>query len=154
VCVAADPIVFTHDGLLPEYRVFAYILSAISILGMSAWLIWGKRLGWIAAPLGGLFVAGSFISFVVGMLILPLSLFALLLLIGFLGLTPLFSGLVYFRNGIRAINASTASLDESVVWRTAVLSAMLALVVPYVANANTSPAQGRSAIKRMWGITD
>ena len=140
ICVAADPIVFTQYGMLSEYKVFAHMLSATSILAMAAWLLWGERLGWLAAPLGGLFIAGSFISFVVGVILLPYSVMGMFFMIGFLGFTPLLSGLVYLRNGLRAINASAASLDEGSVWRAAILTAMLALVIPYVANANLSPA--------------
>ena len=145
ICVAADPVVFTGHGLLAEYKLFAYTLSATSILGMAAWLLWREKLGWLAAPLGGLFVAGSFVSFVVGVILLPFSLFGLLLVIGFLGFTPLFSALVYLRNGIRAINASAGALDENSVWRAAILTAMLALVIPYVANATLMPAKSKVA---------
>jgi hypothetical protein len=42
ICVAADPIVFRgfEGGLLATYRPFAYILSFISILSMTAFLLW------------------------------------------------------------------------------------------------------------------
>src|SRR5690348_744230 len=56
ICVAADPIVFVEDGFLPGFSVFAHILSAVSIFSMASWLLWGKRLGWLGAPLGGLFL--------------------------------------------------------------------------------------------------
>ena len=154
LCAAADPIVFTQDGILGEYKVFAHMLSATSIMAMAAWLLWGQRLGWLAAPLGGLFIAGSFVSFVVGVLLLPYSFFGMFFMIGFLGFTPLFSGLVYLRNGLRALNASSAHLDENSVWRAAVLTAMLALVIPYVANANFSPGADRDEVRRDWGLAD
>jgi len=154
LCAAADPIVFTQGGMLGEYKVFAHMLSATSIMAMAAWLLWGQRLGWLAAPVGGLFIAGSFVSFVVGVLLLPYSFFGMFFMIGFLGFTPLFSGLVYLRNGLRALNASSAHLDENSVWRAAVLSAMLALVIPYVANANFSPAADRDEVRRDGGLAD
>lgn len=135
VCVAADPIVFRNNGLLSDYRPFAYILSAVSIMAMAAWLLWGNRLGWLAAPLGGLFVAGSFVSLIVGVILFPFSLIGLLILIGFLGFTPLFSGIVFLRNGFRAIYAAQDILEERVVWQSAVLAALFALVIPLVINA-------------------
>jgi hypothetical protein len=136
ICAAADPIVFTRNGVLAEYTVFAYTLSATSIMAMTAWLLWGEKLRWLGAPLGGLFIAGSFVSFVVGVILLPFSLMGMFYLIGFLGFTPLVSALVYLRNGLRALNVSAQSLDDGLVWRAAILTAMLALIIPYVANAN------------------
>ena len=154
ICAAADPFVFVENGMLGDYKVFAHMLSATSIMAMAAWLLWGQRLGWMAAPLGGLFIAGSFVSFVVGVLLLPYTLIGMFFMIGLLGFTPLLSGLVYLRNGLRAINASGEHLDENSVWRTAVLAAMLALVIPYVANANFSPATNREEVRRHWNLAD
>ena len=154
ICAAADPIVFTQNGMLGEYKVFAHMLSATSIMAMAAWLLWGGRLGWAAAPLGGLFIAGSFVSLVVGAILLPYSLMGMFFMIGFLGFTPLLSALVYLRNGLRAINASSEHLDEGFVWRAAVLTAMLALVIPYVANANLSPAARRAAVRQHSVLVD
>lgn len=154
ICAAFDPIVFTHDGMLGEYKVFAHILSATSIMAMAAWLLWGERLRWVAAPLGGLFIAGSFISFIVGVILLPYSLMGLFFMIGFLGFTPLLSGLVYLRNGIRAVRTSTDHLDDNSVWQAAVLTAMLALVIPYVANAQMPVAANREEIRRAWSLID
>lgn len=137
VCVAADPIVFRDQGLLDEYRPFAYLLSSVSIMAMAAWLLWGKRLGWLAAPLGGLFITGSFVSFIVGVILFPFSLIGLLLLIGFLGFTPIFSGLVFLRNGFRAIYAAQDCLEDRLVWQSAVLAALFALIIPFVINARS-----------------
>jgi hypothetical protein len=154
ICAAADPIVFTEGGILGEYKVLAHILSATSIMAMAAWLLWGERLGWVAAPLGGLFVAGSVVSFVVGVLLLPYSLIGMFFVIGFLGFTPLFSGLVYLRNGLRALNGSRAYLDDNSAWRAAVLAAMFALVIPYVANARFSPAADPEEVSRDQGLAE
>jgi hypothetical protein len=138
ICFAADPIVFKGVGLLGEYRPFAFLLSAASILSMSAWLLWGRRLGWVAAPLAGFFIAGSFISFIVGIILLPLSLIGMLILIGFLGFTPLLSGFVFLRNGVRALNVANAFLEHRIVWQSATLAAMFGLIVPYVVNVQIS----------------
>ncbi|HVF29995.1 MAG TPA: hypothetical protein VNA22_03450 [Pyrinomonadaceae bacterium] len=138
LCVVADPIVFRNGGILGNYRPFAYLLSSVSIVSMVAWLLWGKRVGWLGAPIGGLFIAGSFISLIVGVTLLPYSVFGLLIAIGFLGFTPLFSALVYLRNGIRALNASGMALEKRVVWQSAVLAGMLALIIPYIVNVQIS----------------
>jgi hypothetical protein len=137
-CVVADPIVFADRGILTEYRPFAYLLSSASILAMAAWLLWGDRLRWLAAPLGGLFIAGSVISFLVGVILLPYSIIGLFYLIGLLGFTPLFAGFVYLRNGLRAMGAAESFMDEITVWKAAILTAILALVIPYIVNAPVS----------------
>jgi hypothetical protein len=138
LCVVADPIVFADRGILTEYRPFAYLLSSASILAMAAWLLWGDRLRWLAAPIGGLFIAGSVISFLVGVILLPYSIIGLFFLIGFLGFTPLFAGFVYLRNGLRAIGVAESFMDEITVWKAAILTAILALVIPYIVNAPVS----------------
>ena len=142
ICFAADPIVFTETGLLAPYRPFAYTLSSTSILAMVAWLLWGQRVRWLAAPLGGFFIAGSAVSFIVGAMIFPYSLLGLLVLIGFLGFTPLFSGLVFLRNGIRALRTSNFYLEPRIVWQSAVLAAMFSLVIAYLANIYMASTPG------------
>ena len=135
VCVAADPIVFTEYGVLETYRPFAHTLSAASILAMAAWLLWGEKLKWLAAPLAGLFIAGSFVSLIVGLRLLPLSLVGLFFVIGFLGLTPLFSAIVYLRNGVRAFRSAKLFVEPRVVVQAGLLAALFGLVIPYVINA-------------------
>ncbi len=138
VCVVADPIVFTSRGMLGTYRPFAYLVSAASILAMAAWLLWGKKIGGLAAPLAGFFIAGSGVSLIVGVLLFPYSLIGLFFVIGFLGFTPLFSALVFLRNGVRALRTSRSTLDRRVVWQGAVIAAVFGLVVPYVVNVQVS----------------
>jgi hypothetical protein len=143
ICVAADPIVFRSDSLggalLGSYRPFAYLLSAASILGMAAWLLWGPRLGMLAAPLAGLFFVGSVISFLVGVVLFPFSLIGLFVyFVGFLGFTPLFSGIVFLRNGVQAYRTSLRGLDDQTAWQAAFLAALFAFVTPYVVNVEVS----------------
>ena len=64
VCIAADPIVFRSwgprgDGMLSEYTIFCYALSSVSILAMTAWLLWGQKLGELRPFLGGLFLTAE-----------------------------------------------------------------------------------------------
>lgn len=138
ICVAADPVVFRtfgwRDGILTEYRVFAYALSSFSILAMTAWLLWGDRLGELRPFLGGLFIAAGAISTLVGLAIFPFSLLGLVVLIGALGFTPLFSGFVFLRNAVRAIDGATDDLPKLYVIRAVALAALYALVVPFVLN--------------------
>jgi len=139
VCVAADPIVFQDsfggsEPLLGKYKVFAYLLSSVSIMSMAAWLLWGQRLGELRPYLGGLFIAGAAISLMVGVILLPFSLIGMFFLIGFLGFTPLLSSFVYLRNGVRAIDGATNDLATGTVIKAAVISILYSLIVPFVLN--------------------
>ena len=160
ICVAADPIVFkngsvwSHDNaMLSQYRPFAYVLSFVSILAMAAWLLWRERLGWLAAPISGLFLVGSVVSLVVGVIIAPYSLLGLILLIGALGFTPLFSAFIYMRNAFRAYEAIEPFLDTGFAMRSFVIGVVFSFCVPFAVNAHinrvitdilsSDPAQAR-----------
>lgn len=139
VCVAADPFVFSSgvghgEGLLGSYKTFAYLLSSVSIMSMAAWLLWGQRLGEFRPYVGGLFLAGSAISLIVGLILLPFSLMGMFFLIGFLGFTPLLSSFVYLRNGVRAIKGAKLDAEPWGVNRAVIIAALYALIVPYVLN--------------------
>lgn len=135
LCVVADPIVFSgHGSLLGDYKIFAYVLSSVSIFGMAGWLLLGDRLGWLRPFLGGFFVAGAAVSAAVGLYILPYSIMGMFLLIGFLGFTPLISAWIFFRNGMKAIHSAEAEMNQRYIWRAATLAALWGIVVPFVLN--------------------
>ena len=98
VCFLFDPIVFraiAGQPVLGKLRLGAYVLAFVSIMGMTAWLLWGERLKWLSGWLAGLFFVSSGISLIVGAILTPFSVIGILILIGFLGFTPLFSSIVY-----------------------------------------------------------
>ena len=140
ICIAADPLVFDvrigsfNQAILAEYKIFAYVLSSVSVLAMVAWLLWGQRLGELRPYIGGLFLAGSIISLIVGVILLPFSLIGMFLIIGLLGFTPLFSSFVFLRNGVRAINGSKMDSQTWVVYRAVIIAAIYSLIVPLVLN--------------------
>lgn len=138
-CVAADPIIFRTTwfggtSYLGTFRPFAYLLSAVSIMAMVAWLLWGYRLRGLAAPIAGLFFLGSAISLVVGLILFPLSMVGLIVVIGALGFTPFISSLIYLRNGVRAYHSAKRSMDPDFAWRAAMLGGIFSLIVPYAVN--------------------
>ena len=143
VCIAADPIVFRTGALIFEegdkpllygYQTFAYVLSAVSIMAMAAWLLWGSRLGELRPFLGGLFLVAAAISTIVGVILFPFSLIGSIFLIGILGFTPLFSGFVFLRNSYRALESSAEGMPLKYVARAAMFAVIYALVVPFVLN--------------------
>jgi hypothetical protein len=118
ICFAADPIVF--KGGLGDYpvlypvRIFAYSLAAASIVCLAIWLIFRESLQWLNGFLSGLFILGGTISLILGLILFPFSFVGMLLIIGVLGYTPLFCGVVYLRNGYRAYAAASPALIEPI----------------------------------------
>lgn len=133
-CFVFDPIVFTSETALGKYKAFAYVLSFVSVMALSAWLIWGAKLKWLNGFLAGLFTVVSFISLVIGIVIFPLSLIGLIILIGVLGFTPLFCAVVFLRNSTRAYRAAKPFLEKRVLAYSFLLSALFSIVVPSVIN--------------------
>jgi hypothetical protein len=139
ICFVCDPIVFKepgyHDGgLLGAYAPFAYILAAISITSMILWLTWAKHYRAANAAFSGLFAAGALISLIVGIALLPFSLLGLIVLIGALGFTPLFSSFIYLRNSYRSFRLAANWSSVRLIRHIFVLAALWCVVFPYVMN--------------------
>lgn len=136
ICVLFDPIVFggNERAMMGEAKPFAYLLSFTSIMTLLAFLLWGKKLKWLNGFLSGFFALGGTISLLVGIVIFPLSLIGSIFLIGILGFTPLFSAFVYWRNAVRAYKYAQPILNKGFLIQSAILSALLGFVVPYIAN--------------------
>jgi hypothetical protein len=135
ICFAFDPIVFRggRDGeWLGRFTLFAYVLSIVSIMSMAAWLLWREKLGPLIPFLAGLFAAGSFISLLVGLALLPISLIGLILLVGALGFTPLFTSFVFLRNAHRAYFSYDLFGETKYTTRAFMLAAMFSLITPFV----------------------
>ncbi len=135
VCFVFDPIVFKgYSAELGFAKPFAYILSFTLIMAMSARLIWGEKLKWLNAFLAGLFAVGAVISLGIGVVLLPLSLLGLIIVIGILGFTPLFTAIIYFRSAFRAYQSAKPFLEKRVLRNAFALSLIFSFVVPYVVN--------------------
>jgi len=134
ICFVFDPIVFEAGSSLAAFKLFAYVLSFVSVMAMAARLIWGAKLKWLNAFLAGLFAVGGVISLAIGILIAPISLIGLIVLIGVLGFTPLFTSIVYLRNALRAFQSAKPFFEKKVLVYSCALAALLSAVVPYVLN--------------------
>ena len=144
VCFVFDPAVFKGGVMgaayLGTYKPLAYILSFVSVMPMSAWLIWGAKLKWLNAFTAGLFLVGGIVSLGIGIVLLPLSLLGLIVLVGVLGFTPLFSSIVCFRNAFRAYQSAKPFLERQVLTNSFVLSGIFSLIVPSVINVEIKRA--------------
>ncbi len=162
ICFVLDPFVFKTDGifgrdfagspLLGSVKPFAYILSIACIIAMMAWLMWSRNLKSANAPLAGLFATGALVSLVVGVGLFPFSLLGLILGIGILGFTPLFTAMVFFRNSFRAFEVSK-TLEIGFLRRSVILAAILAFTIPYVANQNINAFVAQTAASDVSTIT-
>lgn len=136
-CFFFDPIVFeakSGGSVLGMYKPFAYLFTFASIMALMAWLLWRERLKGLSAVLLGLFVTGGIFSLGVGLILFPFSVIGLVVLIGALGFTPLFTSFVFFRNSVRAARVGKVILDKRVLVGSAVLAGLFAIVVPYLVN--------------------
>lgn len=112
-------------------------------MGMMAWLIWGNRLRWLSGVLAGLFLVSGAVALTIGIVIFPYSLFGLIFLIGALGFTPLFTGIVYLRNGLRAVKAAKPIFAKKTLAYCILLSSLASGVIPYVINVEINKSLGR-----------
>jgi hypothetical protein len=140
ICFFFDPIVFRDGGFGPalagDFKPFAYLLSFVSIMMLLAFKLWGEKLKWLNGLLSGLFAAGAAVSMIVGMLLFPFSVMGLVIFIGILGFTPLFTAFVYWRNAVRAHKTALPILGRALSARMMILAALFSLTIPAVLNTN------------------
>jgi hypothetical protein len=141
LCFVFDPIVFNNSirGAsfgpdLFQFKALVYLLSTLSILTLSLWLILGRRTGSVSGIIAGVLLAGSLCSLIIGILILPLSIVGMLLLIGVLGFTPFFTSFVYLRNSVRSFNVAKTDLRQTKLRAFLLLGTLLVIGPSVLAN--------------------
>lgn len=149
VCFVFDPIVFTNETYLGGYKSFGYFFSFVSVMAMSAWLIWGAKLKGFNAVLAGLFSVGSVVAFGIGIIIFPISVLGLIILIGALGFTPLFTTIVFLRNSVRAFRAAKPFFEKKTLVYAFSLAALFSAVVPSVANVEINKLKNVASKQRL-----
>lgn len=109
ICFACDPGIFRSEhALLGRFAPVAIPLSYIAVMGTMLWLMMGNRLGWLNSWLSGVFAISAVASLAIGVVLFPFSLLGMLVMIGFLGFTPLLLSFSLFRNAVRAYRAANA----------------------------------------------
>jgi hypothetical protein len=136
IVLIADPVVFKGgilgEPILARYQFFAYLATAIEITVFLVWLTLNRHLRSFSAPIGGILIGGAVFSFLVGILIFPLSLVGLIILIGAAGFTPFLTGFVYLRTGIRALQGQEKNDAFEYRFLIAALAALLAIALPAI----------------------
>jgi len=130
-----DPIVFQggifgEQPILGRFQMFAYLFCGLQIGVFLCWRTMARHLAPAAGLIGGILLAGALFSFIVGVLMLPLSLFALIVLIGIVGFTPFLTAFVYLRTGIRAMKAQERNPIFGSRFLLATLTGLLAVALP------------------------
>lgn len=110
MCLVADPIVFKSfpifgPAFLEDYQLFAYVVCTVEMGFFLVWRTFPQKVNWLSPLFAGVFLGGACFSLVIGVAMLPLTVWALLIFIGLLGLIPFASAFVYLRNSIRAMRA-------------------------------------------------
>jgi hypothetical protein len=141
-----DPFVFRNSGdmliqsPLAHLSVFAYVGISIGILILSIWLIGYQRIqqghGFFVGVLG----VGAVFSLLVGIVLLPYSLFGLLIGLGILGFIPFLTAFVYYRNAARAHQWAMHNqpLNKIAFSALLILGLILTLVLPSVLQWQTT----------------
>jgi hypothetical protein len=136
LCFVFDPIVF-QGGLagppfLPDYQGVVYLFSGVEIILLCLWLASGKGHEVSNALIGGALLSGGLFCLTIAILLFPLSLIGLAVGIGLFGFTPFFTGIVYLRNGWRALHGD-GSKSSRITWATGAASGfLLVAAIPIV----------------------
>lgn len=102
------------------------------------WLLWRDKLAGLGALIAGLFFIASAISLAIGIVLIPFSLFGLIVLIGALGFTPFFTSVIFLRNGVRAMRAAKVDLPQGRRIFAAILGGIWGLTIPYALNVEVT----------------
>jgi hypothetical protein len=140
LCLVFDPVVFrggfsSGRPLAGQYQLFAYGFIAVEIIALAVWLSIGSRAAEWCGVLAGIMLAGALFSVVIGVCLLPFSLFGLLFfLVGALGFTPFLTAIIYVRNARRALTAARAQMPRTGLFVTLLFGATLAVGAPAFAH--------------------
>ncbi len=139
-CLLFDPVVFgswqgVGEGILQDYRAFGYTITLLSFLTLILWLKLAPRLGFIVAAVAGGLLASAAFAAVVGVRLVPPSLWAIALgdfavVIGALGFTPFLTAFVFVRNGVRTWRVAKRVCRPLPVVLPAMLGAAIMLGAP------------------------
>ncbi|MEO8609351.1 MAG: hypothetical protein ABI690_15775 [Chloroflexota bacterium] len=138
-----DPAIFRggiESGLpvLAQWRVFAYIAIPIGVAVFTLWLSLRFRLKAWSGMVAGVLFAGAVFSLLIGIAILPITLFGLLLGIGILGFIPFITAVIFFRNALQAFNYVGKQLNLQGMVGSFLLGALMSVTIPAAAQLWTA----------------
>jgi hypothetical protein len=150
VCLVLDPIVFKggdeHGGAFCTYWILGYGFIGLEVITLTIWLARRERLGGFSGIVAGILLAGSGGAFVIGVLLLPLSIMGLPVLIGILGFAPFLTAIAYLRQAGRALEAARSRLGPLCFLLAPLVGVSIALGLPM--SAHTCVQRGLEAAVR------
>lgn len=145
LCFLLDPGIIRGNGgagvinpPLAKYSLLVYGLSALAIPTLGFWLLFQRRIKTWGGLIAGVLLVAAACSFVIGLIILPLSIMALIIVIGLLGFTPLVTSFVYIRNTVRAFHRAEVYMTRTRVMGSLLSAALLVILVPVTAHWTVS----------------
>lgn len=123
---------------LNAYPFLNYGVVALEILTLVIWLTLGDRVGRWGGFVSGILLAGSLFAGLLGLVLLPLSLIGLMAVIGVLGLVPLGTSFVFFRNGRRAFVLARTRTGYRLALVSLLFGAVLVFCLPGAIQARIS----------------
>jgi hypothetical protein len=156
ICLVLDPIVFQggffgERPVLARFQLFAYLFCGLQIGIFLCWRTLARHLAPAAGLIGGVLLAGALFSFIVGILILPLTFLGLIILIGIVGFTPFVTAFVYLRTGIRALRTQQRNTLFQSRFLLAVVMAGLSVVMPALLSHQVSTTISKSVNEILYG---
>ena len=107
LCLVFDPLVFRPgigESLAGPYAIAGRLTIGLSLASLAAWLVMRRPSYFLAGALA----AGAVFSTLLGIALLPFSVFGLMVIIGALGFAPFLTGFVFWRNSERVFAQARA----------------------------------------------
>jgi hypothetical protein len=141
-------------SFLNTYPIFNYGVVALEILTLTTWLVLGPGVGRWGGLVAGVLLVGSLFAGLLGIVLLPFSLSGLMALIGVLGLVPLGTSFVFFRNGKTAFLLARNRTGYRPALLSLLLGAALVFCVPGVIEARVSGVVRKAIQGIIVGVPD
>jgi hypothetical protein len=134
LCFAFDPVVFRGGigggPLFPDLKIYVYLFSGLEVVMLSFWLL--ARAGfqlWNDLS-GAVLLVGGIFCVAAGLILLPFSLLGLMFGVGIFGFTPFLTGIVYLRNGVRALRSPRTDMPAFSRMAIILLGSLVAIGAP------------------------
>lgn len=137
ICLWFDPCVFRRGGV-NEHFVWQHLAAASyaaigsQMTALMIWVVLQSRLKASAGFLGGVLLGGTLFAAVLGLSLLPLSIPALLVVIGVLGFAPFLTALVFLRHFVRACNRTLQTTRRTVALTLIGIGLLFSVGVPAI----------------------
>jgi hypothetical protein len=132
LCLYYDPFLFTSRRENHFIQVSAYTAMCLQMAVLLIWLFGRWRLVRLSGFFSGIFLAGAMMALGCGIVLLPLSCFGLLVLLGLAGFTPFITFYVFIRNFLQAKKIAYCEGRKIRASLSMLLGFFIAISIPYL----------------------